>query len=47
VRAASSSRDVRDQRMTPEETLRQRYARGEISTEEYQHRLEVLRRPDK
>ena len=47
VRAASSARDVREQRMTPEEILRQRYARGEINTEEYQHRLEVLRRLDK
>ena len=30
-------------RDTPEETLRQRLARGEIDVEEYQRRLEVLR----
>lgn len=28
---------------SPEEILAERYARGEISTEEYQERLEVLR----
>jgi len=46
VRAAFS-RDIREQRVTPEEILRQRYARGEIDTEEYQHRLEVLQHPNK
>ena len=30
-------------RDTPEETLRQRLARGEIDVEEYRRRLEVLR----
>lgn len=30
-------------RNTPEETLRQRFARGEIDAEEYERSLEVLR----
>ncbi|HUP75594.1 MAG TPA: hypothetical protein VM282_21325 [Acidimicrobiales bacterium] len=34
-------------RHAPEETLRQRLARGEIEIEEYQQRLEALRRPTK
>jgi putative membrane protein len=29
---------------SPEETLRRRYAAGEIDTEEYEHRLEELRK---
>jgi putative membrane protein len=31
-------------RVTPEEILRQRYARGEIDDDEYQKRLRELRR---
>ena len=42
-RAAARPGDVRERRRTPEEILRERYARGEIDTEEYQHRLETLR----
>ena len=34
-------------RDTPEETLRQRLARGEIDIEEYQQRLEALGSPTK
>lgn len=34
-------------RDTPEETLRQRLARGEIDIEEYQQRLDALRSPTK
>lgn len=47
ARAGSPSRGIREVRPTPEEILRERYARGEIDTEEYQRRLEVLRRGDK
>ena len=34
-------------RDTPEETLRQRLARGEIDIDEYHQRLEALREPPK
>jgi len=43
VRSASSARNLRETQRTPEEILRERFARGEIDTEEFQRRLEVLR----
>ena len=46
VRVTSGSRGVDAQR-TPEELLRQRYARGEIDTEEFQRRIEMLRHGNK
>ena len=40
-----SMRQGGDQRQeTPEEELKRRYARGEISEAEYEHRLEELRK---
>ena len=42
VRAAEGSRRVSEE--TPEQLLKRRYARGEIEREEYQRRLEDLRR---
>ena len=44
VRAGPSTHGgVREARLTPEDILRERFARGEIDTEEYQRRLQVLR----
>lgn len=43
LRAAPASRGAGEVRLAPEEILRERYARGEIDTEEFQRRLEVLR----
>jgi putative membrane protein len=44
LRAASRAHEGRAEgRVTPEEILRERYARGEIDTEEFQRRLAVLR----
>jgi putative membrane protein len=37
-------RSPRQSAGTPEDILAERYARGEISTEEYQERLDVLRK---
>ena len=45
--AASRPRNGREARRTPEEILRERYARGEIDSEEYQRRLEILRHGDR
>jgi len=38
-----TSRDISPQRSTPDEVLADRYARGEITDEEYRHRASVLR----
>jgi putative membrane protein len=42
ARAADGSRRVGEE--TPEQVLKRRYAKGEIEREEYQRRLEDLRR---
>jgi putative membrane protein len=42
--ALGPRRRVRYSSQTPEEILKMRYARGEIDREEYQRRLEDLRR---
>ncbi len=43
LRAAAGARTVRETRLTPEEILRERFARGEIDAEEFQRRLDLLR----
>jgi putative membrane protein len=43
VRAGSQGRENPRARLTPEEILRERLARGEIDTEEFQRRMDVLR----
>jgi putative membrane protein len=40
------SRRVNEHRPNPDNLLAERYARGEITDEEYQHRLSVLHRDD-
>ena len=47
LRVGSRPRDVQQERRTPEEILRERFARGEIDTEEFQRRIEVLRSRNK
>lgn len=42
--ARSGGGDIRPHRQTPEEILKERYAKGEIDHEEYRKRLEELRR---
>jgi putative membrane protein len=44
VRSSRDTGTVGDQADDPEQILRQRFARGEIDTEEYERRREVLRR---
>lgn len=41
-----NTRETRDQQSTAFEVLDERFARGEISVEEYQQRREVLQRAD-
>ncbi|WP_263790022.1 SHOCT domain-containing protein [Salinibacter sp.] len=43
-RAQEGSTSSRPQRETPLETLKRRYAEGELSTEEYEERKERLER---
>jgi putative membrane protein len=38
-----TSREIGPRRSTPDEVLADRYARGELTDEEYQHRTNVLR----